>query len=130
MWDVNRYMLDSPARLEPQDAVHMRQLAPTVALASFVSLLAAFPQARDDEIAARITRQIDALVTLMPAGGAKVPPATLADALIDGKARNQLFRLESLLRLYVRAHPDFDKYRRKVKELEDGLGGYTFADDA
>jgi hypothetical protein len=107
-----------------------RPLTPAVALAFSLGLFPAFPHARDDEIAARMTRQIDALVALMPAGGAKTPPAALADALIDGKARQQLFRLESLLRLYVRAHPGFDKYRLQVKLLEDGLGIYTFADDA
>jgi hypothetical protein len=110
--------------------VRTRPLAPAVALASCVVLLGAPTLASDDEIAARITRQIDLLVALIPAGGAKVPPETLANALIEGKARQQLFRLESLLRLYVRAHPAFDRYRLKVKQLEDGLGGYTFADDA
>jgi hypothetical protein len=69
------------------------------------------------------------LVAFFPAGS-KVPPETLTDSLIDGKARQQFFRLESLLRLYGRAFPDLEKYRREVKEVEDGLGAYTFAADS
>jgi len=92
--------------------------------------LAPHAAAIDDEVAARLTRQIDALAGLFQAGGSQIPPGKLGDALIDGKARNQLFRLESLLRLYVRAHSDLEKYRRAVKELEDGLGAHTFAADS
>lgn len=90
------------------------------------------PQAlvADEEVAARLTRQIDALAAFFPPGGIKGPPETVADSLMDGKARNQLFRLESLLRLYGRAHRDLDRYRRGIKELEDGLGAYTFAADS
>lgn len=87
-------------------------------------------RAIDDEVAARLTRQIDALVGFFQAGGSQIPPERLGDALIEGKARSQLFRLESLLRLYARAHPDLEKHRRAVKALEDGLGAYTFAEDS
>ena len=92
--------------------------------------LAPHARAIDDEVAARLTRQIDAVVGFFQAGGSQIPPEKLGDALIDGRARSQLFKLESLLRLYVRAHSDLEKYRRAVKELEDGLGAYTFAEDS
>src|SRR5262245_31985431 len=90
------------------------------------------PQARaDEETAARITRQIAPLVTFFPPDRSTVPIETLVESLTNGKtARTQLFRLESLLRLYGRAFPDLEKYRRRVKELEDGLGDYAFAVDS
>jgi hypothetical protein len=91
---------------------------------------APFARPADEETIARLTRQIDPVVTLFPAGGSSVPPAELGDSLIDGRARDQLFRLESLLRLYGRAFPDFDEYLRKVKEVEDGLGAYSLALDS
>src|SRR5262245_27192034 len=80
--------------------------------------------AGDEEVAARLTRQIDTLAAFFPPVGSKVPPETLADSLIDGKARTQLFRLEGYLRIYKRAYRELEKYRREVKELEDGLGAY------
>src|SRR5262245_2531673 len=98
-------------------------------LAVCVWSLVSQPLASDEETTARLTRQIDALATFFPPGGSQVPPATLADSLIEGKARVQLFRLESLLRLYSRAHRNLQKYWRAVKDLEDGLGAYTFAVD-
>jgi hypothetical protein len=81
----------------------------------------------DKEITSRITRQIDPLLALFKQNAA---PGALGDSLIEIDARQQLFRLESLLRLYVRQFPDLDKYRLVVKEVEDGLGSYTFAVDA
>ena len=101
-----------------------------VVLTVGASGLAPHARAIDDEVAARLTRQIDAVVNLFQPGGSQIPREKLGDALIEVKARGQLFRLESLLRLYVRAHSGLEKYRRKVKELEDGLGAYTFADDS
>jgi hypothetical protein len=88
---------------------------------------APFRRAADETITARLTRQIDSLLPLLPREG---DVGAVGDALIENKARNQLFRLESLLRLYVRAFPELDKYRLRVKELEDGLGAYTFAVDS
>jgi hypothetical protein len=99
-------------------------------LAVGASVLAPQARSENEEIAARFIRQIDSLVSFFQPGGSKVPSETVGDSLIDGKARSQLFRLESLLRLYVRAHPDLEKYRREAKELEDGLGAYTFAVDS
>ena len=60
-----------------------------------VCMLALSPQvgARDEEITARLTRQIDAVIAFFPPEGNKVPPETLADSLIEVKARTQLFRL-------------------------------------
>ena len=52
------------------------------------------------------------------------------DSLIAGNTRAQLFRLEGLLRLYGRAFPDLDEYLLEVKEVEDGLGAYSFAVDS
>jgi hypothetical protein len=110
----------------------MRTLCHVAALVLTVGALGLAPHARatDDEFAARLTRQIDAVVDLFQPGGSEIPREKLGDALIDVRARGQLFRLESLLRLYVRAHSGLEKYRRNVKELEDGLGAYTFADDS
>lgn len=91
---------------------------------------APFRRPADEEITARLTRQIDPLVAFFRPNESTVPPDALGDSLIDAKARSQLFRLESLLRLYGRAFPDFDKYRLEVKEIEDGLGAYTLAADS
>ena len=102
-----------------------------IVLAAGVSIWAPQARAGDEETTARLTRQIAPLVTFFPPDRSKIPIETLVDSLIDGKsARNQLFRLESLLRLYRRAFPDLEKYRREVKELEDGLGDYAFATDS
>jgi hypothetical protein len=90
---------------------------------------APFLRPADEEITARFTRQIDPLVAPFQAYASNVPPETL-DSLIDGNSRIQLFRLESLLRLYARAFPDLEKYRLAVKELEDGLGAYAFTTDS
>jgi len=112
---------------------HMRKvhLKSCIVLAAGVSMWAPQARAGDEETAARITRQIAPLVTFFQPDRSKVPTETLVDSLIDGKAaRTQLFRLESLLRLYRRAFPDLEKYRREVKELEDGLGDYAFATDS
>src|SRR5439155_23452783 len=59
-------------------------------------------RAADEAITARLTRQIDPLIALFQSDGSGESPATLGDRLIDGTARIQLFRLESLLRLYGR----------------------------
>lgn len=91
---------------------------------------APFARAADEAITGRLTRQIDRLVALYRPDGSDVASDTLGDSLIEGKARNQLFRLESLLRLYVRAFPDLEKYRSEVKDVEDGLGAYSFAVDS
>ena len=91
---------------------------------------APFRRPADEEITARLTRQIDPLLAFFQSDGISIPPETLADSLIDGKARAQLFRLESLLRLYERAFPDLERYLRAVKEVEDGLGVYSYAVDS
>jgi hypothetical protein len=91
---------------------------------------APFARPADEEITARLTRQIDSLLALLQPDATDVPVETLGDSLIDGKARNQLFRLESLLRLYGRAFPDLEQYLRAVKEVEDGLGAYSYAADS
>ena len=91
---------------------------------------APFTRPADEEITARLTRQIDRLDALFRPNGSSIPRETLGDSLIDGKARNQFFRLEGILRLYARAFPDLDNYSREVKDLEDGLGAYSFAVDS
>jgi hypothetical protein len=90
---------------------------------------APFAKPAEPEITSRITRQVDPLLVLFRKNAGEVPGA-VGDSLIEIDARNQLFRLESLLRLYARAFPELDKYRLSVKEIEDGLGSYTFAVDA
>jgi hypothetical protein len=102
-----------------------------VVLAAGVLTWAPNARAGDDETTARLTRQIAPLVTFFQPDRSEVPIETLVDSLTNGKtARTQLFRLESLLRLYQRAFPDLERYRRTVKELEDALGDYAFATDS
>ena len=91
---------------------------------------APFRRAADERITGRLTRQIDPLVALLRRDPNNSPLETVGDSLIESKARAQLFRLESLLRLYVRAFPELENYRLEVKDLEDGLGAYTFAVDS
>lgn len=91
---------------------------------------APFRRPADEEITARLGRQIDPLIRLFQPDGGNVSLATLGSAVNEGTARSQLFRLESLLRLYGRAFPDLDRYLRAVKEVEDGLGAYSYAVDA
>lgn len=80
-----------------------------------------------EEITMRLTRRIDRLVVLFPPGGSKVRSGTLVDSLADSDIRTQLFRLESLLRLYRRQFSNLDGPLRRVKEVEDGLGAYAYA---
>ena len=91
---------------------------------------APFRRAADTEITARLTRQIEPLAAFFQPDRNNVRFETLGDSLLEAKARNQFFRLESLLRLYGRAFPDFEKYRVSVKEIEDGLGAYSYAVDS
>ena len=108
----------------------MRQALLALSLIAGTSAFAPTLLAGDDEVAARLTRQIDAMTALLQPGGKQLPAAALADSLIEAKARTQLFRLEGLLRLYLAARPELNKYRLEVKELEDSLGAYTFASDS
>ena len=91
---------------------------------------APFRRAADKEITARLTRQIEPLAAFFQGDGSNVRFETLGDSLLEAKARNQFFRLESLLRLYGRAFPDLEKYRVSVKQIEDGLGAYSYAVDS
>ena len=91
---------------------------------------APFARPADPEITGRITRQIDRLAAAYRPDGSNRPNERLGDFLIDERVRIQLFRLEALLRLYVRVFPDLEKYRLSVKNVEDGLGAYTFAVDS
>jgi hypothetical protein len=91
---------------------------------------APFRRAADTEITARLTRQIEPLAAFFQPDRNNVRFETLGDSLLEAKARNQFFRLESLLRLYGRAFPDLEKYRVSVKEIEDGLGAYSYAVDS
>src|SRR5262249_26119085 len=91
---------------------------------------APFRRAADQEITARFTRQIEPLTSFFQPEQSNAEFESTADALLDDKARNQFFRLESLLRLYQRAFPDFDKYLAAVKEMEDGIGAYSYTVDS
>ena len=91
---------------------------------------APFRRPATEEITDRLTRQIDPLIALFQADATDGAGDALDGSLIDGRARNQLFRLESLLRLYVRAFPDLEKYLGVVKEVEDGLGAHSYAVDS
>src|SRR5215813_8701107 len=88
-----------------------------------------FRRGADQEITARFTRQIEPLVSFFQPEPTS-ETETIADSLLDAKARNQFFRLESLLRLYRRAFPDLEKYLASVKEIEDGIGAYSYAVDS
>jgi len=86
-------------------------------------------QAGSDEVTARLTRQIDRLLALFrPAGS--IASDALIDALIAGDARSELFRMESLLRLYRHKFPNLTGHLREVKSIEDGLGEYAYAVDS
>jgi hypothetical protein len=89
-----------------------------------------FRRAADEEITARFSRQIEPLASFFQPEQGHAELGTIADALTEAKARNQFFRLESLLRLYRRAFPDFDKYLASVKQMEDGIGAYSYAADS
>src|SRR5215471_409626 len=91
---------------------------------------APFRRAADREIASRFMRQIEPLTSFFQPEQSSAEFETTADALLDAKARNQFFRLESLLRLYRRAFPDFEKYLAAVKEMEDGIGVYSYSVDS
>ena len=80
-----------------------------------------------EESIARLTRRIDPLVPLFPPVRRSSLPETSVDSLLEGDARAQLFRLESLLRLYRHKFPPLAEHLRQVKEVEDGLGAYTYA---
>src|SRR4051794_17207458 len=58
---------------------------------------APFRRPPEPEVTARLTRQIDPLLTVLDAESTAAPE-TVADAMLESKVRNQLFRLESLLR--------------------------------
>jgi hypothetical protein len=89
-----------------------------------------FARSANEEITGRLTRQIDRFAEVYRPDSSARSLETLGDSLVDSKARIQLFRLESLLRLYVKPFPDLEKYRLEVKDIEDGLGDYTFAVDS
>jgi hypothetical protein len=91
---------------------------------------APFRRAADQEITARFTRQIEPLTLFFQPEQSNAEFESAADALLEDKARNQFFRLESLLRLYQRAFPDFEKYLAAVKEMEDGIGAYSYTVDS
>jgi hypothetical protein len=54
----------------------------------------------------------------------------LIDSLIAGDARSELFRMESLLRLYRHKFPNLTEHLQRVKSIEDGLGEYAYAVDS
>jgi len=93
------------------------------------TLLGSRPRYRpgSEESIARLTRRIDPLVPLFPPARRSTPLETFVDSLVEGDARAQLFRLESLLRLYRHKFPTLAEHLRQVKEVEDGLGAYTYA---
>src|SRR6476659_3291980 len=91
---------------------------------------APFRRAADQEITARFSRQIEPLVPFFQPDSSDGRSEAVAESLLDAQARSQFFRLESLLRLYLRAFPDFDRYLVSVKEIEDGIGAYSSAVDS
>ena len=78
------------------------------------------------EVTARLTRRIDALLALFLSRG-NVSPDSLIDSLIADNARSELFRMESLLRLYRHKFPNLTQPLKQVKGAEDGLGEYLYA---
>ena len=98
----------------------------SLALVVCLGLSASFVRAADEDGAARITRHIDRLVALFQ----PAPSAAQLDALISANARDELFRLESLLRLYRGKFSDLEKHFDVVKEMEDGLGAFEYAKES
>ena len=82
-----------------------------------------------EETIARLTRRIDPLVPLFPNVNAMAPEA-FVDSLVERDARVELFRLESLLRLYRHKFSNLSDHLRQVKNVEDGLGAYLYAVDS
>jgi len=82
-----------------------------------------------EETIARLHRRIDPLVPLFPASRA-APVGAQVDALVGENARIELFRMESLLRLYRRKFSTLAPHLRQVKEVEDTLGAYSYAVDS
>lgn len=56
-------------------------------------------------------------------------PSESADKLLEGSARNGVFNLQGLARLYEDTDPQFEKARKRFKALEDGIGGFAKWDE-
>jgi len=95
-------------------------------------LLRSTPRYRSgsEEATARLTRQIDPLAAVFQPGGLNGQTGTFLDSMDQRDTRTQLFRLESLLRLYRHKFGSLNPHLRQVKEVEDGLGAYAYAVDS
>jgi hypothetical protein len=123
-------MRKSPLDVRLVSAACVCLLAPLAGCARS-TLLNSTPRYRpgSEETTARLTRRIDPLVALFPAART-VPSQAFVDTLVDADARTELFRLESLLRLYRHKFSNLAAHLRQVKEVEDGLGAYAYAVDS
>src|SRR5437016_3177783 len=70
-------------------------------------------QVGSDDVTARLTRRIDPLTTLFQSPSAASD--TFIDSLIAGDARAELFRMESLLRLYRHKFSNLTPHLQQVK---------------
>ncbi|MBC7658119.1 MAG: hypothetical protein H7249_00270 [Chitinophagaceae bacterium] len=52
-------------------------------------------------------------------------PEAAVEKLTDGSARNGVFNLQALGRIYEDENPEFKKARKRFKALEDGIGSYA-----
>ena len=85
-------------------------------------------QPGSDEVIARLTRRIDPLEQLFQSGNTAT--TAFIDSLADGAMRSDLFRLESLLRLYRHHFDNLTEHLKQVKTVEDGIGAYMYAVDS
>jgi hypothetical protein len=83
-----------------------------------------------EETIARLTRRIDPLAAVFQPGGLDGQSGAFLDSMDQRDTRIQLFRLESLLRLYRHKFGSLNPHLRQVKEIEDGLGAYAYAVDS
>jgi hypothetical protein len=86
-------------------------------------------QPGSDLVIARLTRRIDRLLALFQSQG-NVASDAFIDSLMAGDTRSELFRMESLLRLYRHKFPNLTEHLKQVKAIEDGLGEYSYAVDS
>lgn len=82
------------------------------------------------EVTARLTRRIDRLLALFRPPNPSSSVDAFVDSLVADDARSELFRMESLLRLYRHKFPNLAEHLRQVKAAEDGLGAYAYAVDS
>jgi hypothetical protein len=75
--------------------------------------------------AARFAKQLDGLQKFVPADNSSQTIDRTIDLMMKEDARNYLFKLEGLARLYKKKYEPFKEQRYALKEIEDFLGHAT-----